>query len=121
MRVYDDDIYDVTFFVACYNEEENVISAIEAVPAACLEAGCTFDIVIVDDSSTDASVRLIREYMGRFPNLPITLVVNQANQGLAQLCRGMLLRPRKILSPYLRRCGGAKGIVGRRTETSGRG
>lgn len=74
--------YDVTFFVACYNEEENIIAAIDAVPAACLEAGCTFDMVVVDDASKDASVTLIREYMTQHPDLPITLVMNQANQGL---------------------------------------
>ncbi|MEN6494378.1 MAG: glycosyltransferase family 2 protein [Thermoguttaceae bacterium] len=73
---------DLTLFVACYNEEHGVIPSIETVVAAANEVGCTFDIVVVDDGSKDNSVKVVRQYMDEHPELPITLVVNEVNQGV---------------------------------------
>ncbi len=73
---------DITIFVACYNEEQGIIPSIETVVAALREAGRSFDIVVIDDASKDGSVRLVRDYMARNPELPLTLVVNEVNQGV---------------------------------------
>jgi len=74
---------DLTLFVACYNEEDGLIPSIETAVAAARQAGRSFDIVVVDDASPDRSVDLVRQYMARHPEIPITLVVNERNQGLA--------------------------------------
>jgi glycosyltransferase involved in cell wall biosynthesis len=74
---------DITLFVACYNEEQGVIASIETAVAAARQAGRTFDVVVVDDASSDRSVELVRAYMARHPDIPVTLVVNEKNQGLA--------------------------------------
>ena len=50
--------------------------------AALEEAGCTYDIVIIDDASKDRSVALIQQFMAEHPEAPITLVRNEFNQGL---------------------------------------
>ena len=73
---------DVTFFVACYNEQDNIVAALDTVVDVCRQVGCTFDIVIVDDASRDASVAHIEGYMRAHPELPIRLLVNRRNQGL---------------------------------------
>jgi glycosyltransferase involved in cell wall biosynthesis len=73
---------DLTLFVACYNEQAAIRSTLETVVAALDEAGCTYDIVVVDDASRDDSVRLIREFIDQHPQVPLRLVVNGANQGL---------------------------------------
>jgi len=73
---------DVTFFVACYNEQENIISAIDTVVDVAAEVGCSYDIVVVDDASRDESVAIIKEYMVTHPSVPIRLIVNHVNQGL---------------------------------------
>ena len=73
---------DLTLFVACYNEEGGILPTLRTLLAALDEAGCTFDIVIVDDASTDRSVPLVRQFMAENPHLPITLVVNEFNQGV---------------------------------------
>jgi dolichol-phosphate mannosyltransferase len=78
----DADECDVTLFIACYNEESNILLAIGNVVSATAEVGCTYDIVIVDDASKDRSVELIRKYMDEHPEVPIKLVVNESNQGL---------------------------------------
>jgi glycosyltransferase involved in cell wall biosynthesis len=73
---------DVTLFIACYNEEANILKAIANVVSAVNEVGCTYDIVIVDDTSKDRSVELIKGYMQEHPEVPIKLIVNESNQGL---------------------------------------
>ena len=73
---------DLSLFVACYNEEELIIATLNTVLSALAEAGCTYDITIIDDASKDRSVPLIEQFMAEHPELPIKLVVNEFNQGL---------------------------------------
>jgi glycosyltransferase involved in cell wall biosynthesis len=73
---------DITIFVACYNEERGIIASLETVLAALKEVGCSYDIVIIDDASTDRSVELVRAFQDGHPHEPITLYVNGTNQGL---------------------------------------
>ena len=47
---------DLSLFVACYNEEEGIIPTLDTVVAAAREVGITYDVVIIDDCSTDRSV-----------------------------------------------------------------
>lgn len=90
---------DLSLFVACYNEEEGIVSTLDTVVAAATEVGISYDIVIIDDCSTDRSVKVILEYLETHPGLPITLYVNSVNQGLgsnyaegAFRCRGKYYR-----------------------------
>lgn len=74
---------DLTLFVACYDEEVGIIPTLDTLLSALGEVGCSYDIVVVDDASKDATVRLVREFMAAHPQIPITLIVNEQNQGLA--------------------------------------
>lgn len=51
---------DLTLFVACYNEAENIVATLDAVVAACREVGCTYEIVIIDDASRDRSWKSLK-------------------------------------------------------------
>lgn len=73
---------DLTVFVACFNEQDAVVATLETLLAAVKEVGCSYDIVIIDDASTDHSVALVRSFQERHPDEPITLYVNEVNQGL---------------------------------------
>jgi dolichol-phosphate mannosyltransferase len=73
---------DISFFIACYNEEANILAAMNSVLTAAKEVGCTFDIVIIDDNSRDRSVEIIRKFMEERPEVAIKLIVNEKNQGL---------------------------------------
>lgn len=73
---------DITLFVACYNEEQGIVPTLDTLLDSLHEAGCTYDVVIIDDASMDKSVELIRQYMSQHPEAPITLVVNEINQGV---------------------------------------
>jgi glycosyltransferase involved in cell wall biosynthesis len=73
---------DLTLFVACFNEEKNIRGTLETVRQALAEFRFTWEIIVIDDCSTDLSVAVIREYMTGHPDLPIYLKINETNRGL---------------------------------------
>ena len=77
------DEIDLTLFVGCYDEEENIIPTLETVVAALKEFDFRWEILITDDASRDRSVPVIQDYIKAHPELPITLRINPANRGLA--------------------------------------
>lgn len=75
---------DVTLFVACYNEAANIIGTLENVRLALEQIGCSAEVIVIDDASTDDSVARLRTYRREHLDLPIRLVVNPVNRGLAE-------------------------------------
>jgi glycosyltransferase involved in cell wall biosynthesis len=75
---------DLTLFVACYNEEENIVGTLETLLAALGGFDFTWEIIVIDDASTDRSVEIIQDFLRQHPDLPITLKVREFNVGLAQ-------------------------------------
>ena len=127
---------DLSLFVACYNEEEGIIPTLDTVVAATTEVGISYDIVIMEDCSTDRSVELIVDYLRRHPDLPITLYVNEVNQGVganyaeaAFRCRGKYYRmicgdnveSKEALVTIFRRVGEADMIIPYPADTTFRG
>ena len=68
----------ISIIIPCYNAAHNIGKTIEAVlnldwPKTMLE------IILVDDKSTDNSVKVIREYVRKYNN--VRLIVNKRNSG----------------------------------------
>jgi dolichol-phosphate mannosyltransferase len=74
----------ITLFVACYNEVENIAGTLDVISIACLKAGITYEVVIIDDASNDGSVEVIQKYLLAHPEMPIRLHVNPKNMGLGE-------------------------------------
>ena len=126
---------DLSLFVACYNEEEAILPTLQTVLAALNEVGCSYDIVVVDDASKDRSVPLIKQFIAEHPEVPLTLVVNEFNQGLgvnyveaAFLGRGRYYRAicgddvesKETLVSVFRRLGEADIILSYHSDASAR-
>jgi glycosyltransferase involved in cell wall biosynthesis len=75
---------DITFFVACYNEEENITDTLDTLTAALAGSERSWEVIVVDDGSSDRSAAIIRRYIQEHPGLPIYCKVNEKNKGLAQ-------------------------------------
>lgn len=74
---------DISFIITCYNEELNVVGAIEKVHQAAIELGLTHEILIFDDASKDNTVKVVEKYITAFPEVPITLHKNTVNKGVS--------------------------------------
>ncbi len=74
---------DVTLFVPCYNEEQNILDTLNTIEQACQRLALTYEVIVIDDASRDRSVERLRQYQTNHPQLPLRLVINPVNRGLA--------------------------------------
>ncbi len=72
---------DLTAAVTCYNEQDLVIETLETLVTSLRGFDFTWEIVVIDDASTDASVARIRGFAEAHPDIPLRLYVNDVNQG----------------------------------------
>lgn len=75
--------FDITFFVACYNEEKNILATLENLRTTLQETRLTYEIIVVDDGSKDRSSELVEGFMQQHPEMAIRLFRNPRNRGLA--------------------------------------
>jgi len=75
---------DITIFIPCYNEEDNIIDTFNTVISTLAETKLSWEIIVIDDASTDKSRELICRYIKDHPNYHIILMARKENIGLAQ-------------------------------------
>jgi glycosyltransferase involved in cell wall biosynthesis len=75
---------DLTLFVACYNEENNITGTLDTIQDTMRDLPLTYEIIVIDDASRDRSVAVIREYQRRNPAAPVALIENPRNRGLSR-------------------------------------
>src|SRR5262249_24627923 len=75
---------DVTLFVPCYNEEVNIAATLATILEACRRVACSYEIIVVDDASTDRSAEIVSNFQAKHPAAPIGLICQTVNHGLAR-------------------------------------
>ena len=75
---------DVTFFIPCLNEESRVVPTLESVRASMEGSPLSYEVIVVDDGSTDRTAEVVEDYRAQNPQLPVLLYRNSVNIGLAQ-------------------------------------
>lgn len=77
----------VTFIVTSYNYEKYILKTLDSIKSQTYR---NFEIVIVDDCSSDNSRQIIEQFIAENQDLKITLLEQQENQGqLASMLRGL--------------------------------
>jgi len=75
---------EVTLFVPCLNEEQRAVPTLETVRAAMAELGCSYEVIVVDDGSTDRTAAVVEQYCREHPEMPVRLHRNPRNLGLSR-------------------------------------
>ena len=73
----------ISFFVACYNERENIYATLQTLAAALADSNTSYEVLVVDDASTDGSAAEVCRFQNNRPDLNVRLIVRERNLGLA--------------------------------------
>ena len=60
---------DVTVVLPCYNEQAHVMAEIERITAAMEASGFTYELLVIDDKSTDNTLAVLQEALPRYPTM----------------------------------------------------
>ncbi|GII82720.1 glycosyl transferase [Sphaerisporangium siamense] len=71
----------VTIVLPCYNEQDHVIAEVERICGAMDGSGYTYELMAVDDHSTDGTLDRLREAAPRFPNMRIVAFHRNGGSG----------------------------------------
>ena len=74
--------YDITFMVPCYNEEENILSTIEKIYRVLGKYSISFEVIIIDDYSTDNTKIICDKLIGSGKYRDLKIISNNRNMGL---------------------------------------
>ena len=75
----------ISFVLPAFNEEANIVRAVEACVAVATRYCSTFEVIVVDDGSTDRTAERVTEIAGRHPQ--VRLVRHPANRGYGDALR----------------------------------
>ena len=75
---------DLTIFVPCYNEATRIEGTLETIRGAHAELPLTYEVIVVDDGSTDDTARVVEAYRAAHPDFPCRLHRNAGNLGLSR-------------------------------------
>ena len=70
----------LSLVIPCYNEEENVPTLLTRVEASMNQVGKPFEVVLVDDGSTDKTPQMLADAKTRLPWLRIVRMVKNSGQ-----------------------------------------
>ncbi len=73
----------LSLVIPAYNEQENIPVLLERVAAALAQIGKPFEVLIVDDGSTDSTPKLLDEGMHQYPWLRVLRMAKNGGQSAA--------------------------------------
>jgi dolichol-phosphate mannosyltransferase len=73
----------LSLVIPAYNEEENVNHLLERVSASLAQIGKPFEVIIIDDGSTDSTPKLLAEGMTKYPWLRVVRMAKNGGQSAA--------------------------------------
>lgn len=88
---------DVSVVVVCYNEEANIGECLDSLVGQDYSSG-TYEIVVVDNGSTDATADIVKEFQNRYPFIRIIV---EPRRGMAIVRNAGVRASRFPLIAYL--------------------
>ena len=73
----------LSLVIPCFNEQENVKVLLERVSSALAPLGKPFEVILVDDGSTDSTPQLLKDGMAQYPWLRVLRMAKNGGQSAA--------------------------------------
>lgn len=73
--------YDLSLVLACYNEAETFSQSVKNIISVLDKTDWTYEIIFVDDKSTDNTVQLIKQVLKKYPRKHLSAIYHETNQG----------------------------------------
>lgn len=77
----DDDKPYVTIVLPCYNEQDHVLQEVERICAAMDSSGYSYELLAIDDHSTDQTLDRLREAAPQYPNMRVVAFHRNGGSG----------------------------------------
>lgn len=86
----------VSVVLPCYNEQDHVVAELERITEALDASGLSYEVLAIDDASTDATLDVLRENEHRFPRVQVLAFRRNGGSGTVrrigtQLARGEIV------------------------------
>jgi glycosyltransferase involved in cell wall biosynthesis len=75
---------DVTVVLPCYNEQDHVITEVDRITQAMDGSGYSYEILAIDDCSTDDTLAVLQEAAPRYPHLRVMPFHRNGGSGTAR-------------------------------------
>jgi polyisoprenyl-phosphate glycosyltransferase len=75
---------DVTVVLPCYNEQDHVLLEIERIDAALRESPFTYELLVIDDKSTDDTLSVLRGALPSYPRMRLMPFRRNGGSGTAR-------------------------------------
>ncbi len=73
-----------TVVLPCYNEQDHVLQEVERITAAMEADGMSFELLVIDDASTDGTLQVLREAEHLYPHMRIMAFRRNGGAGTAR-------------------------------------
>ena len=76
-----DETPDLSLVIACFNEGEHLRDSVARLVESCDRSGITYEILFIDDCSTDNTRELLASLQQRYPSHRVSVHCNEQNLG----------------------------------------
>jgi polyisoprenyl-phosphate glycosyltransferase len=75
---------DVTIVLPCYNEQDHVLDELERISKAMDNSGFSYELLVIDDKSTDNTLEVLQDALPRFPQMRLMAFRRNGGSGTAR-------------------------------------
>ena len=95
--VQDEKTVELSVVIPCYNEENGLTELHDRIDKACVEIDCTYELILVNDGSTDSSWSVMNTMADLDPHLVLVNLSRNFGQQLALSAGLSVARGRRVL------------------------
>lgn len=92
---------DLSLVIACYNEEEHLEHSFAKLMTVVSKKFSSFEIIIVEDKSTDKTLAIIHKLIKKYSSIKITLITHSKNEGRGKSIADGIKAARGMIVGYL--------------------